>query len=346
MDDFSLPEGWKQTLPEQDHKWVSKALLKYNVLWSCDLTWARCGFILPSQTLVSTSHPLDRYFTHRLFLWLPRRLWCVHLTCPACDGHELTLGGLYRIVRQVLDHSNFYYLTTDKLECGNCKKQYSSWSGAILNQLEGIAASSLLCSRNGERHSLMLSSSMPCYSLTKWQYCSMWFILFSVSFLLISVMHVTRGCSATCATTVWATVPHSSATSWKRHTRRSGSMVPGRVCVQLQHLGQFWPYVTSVNLLNWNTDIRRHLDHWTTTIGLALDSLCTSSVFGALIELNSRIYPITWICWPTFRTGMGPLWDAPWQLPQADGWPSPPRSQTPCITETAAEDTMTVTNFY
>ena len=44
-----------------------------------------------------------------------------------------------------------------------------------------------------------------------------------------------------------------------------GSMASCRVCVQLQHLGQFWPYTTSVNLPNWNTDIRRHLDHchWT-----------------------------------------------------------------------------------
>ena len=49
---------------------------------------------------------------------------------------------------------------------------------------------------------------------------------------------------------------------WYLHVSQWGSMASCRVCVQLQHLGQFWPYTTSVNLPNWNTVIRRHLDHW------------------------------------------------------------------------------------
>ena len=125
-----------------------------------------------------------------------------------------------------------------------------------------------------------------------------------------------------------------------------GSMASCRVCVQLQHLGQFWPYTTSVNLPNWNTDIRRHLDHWHWTyIPQYVHKLSIwSSDWTEFqdIPYNGNLFDLL--------SGLGCMHGTPVRCPlvaaAAAGWPSPPRSQTPCITETAAEGTMTVTNSY
>ena len=49
-------------------------------------------------------------------------------------------------------------------------------------------------------------------------------------------------------------------------------------------------------------------------------------------------------------SGLGCMHETPVRCPlvaaAAAGWPYPPRSRTPCMTKTAAEGTMTVTNLY
>ncbi len=92
----------------------------------------------PQPVLVSTHAPkVDRYFSHRHLLWMPRKLWKVRLICPneSCKDHELTGAGVYKRVRQVLDVDSYYLLATEYLECSSCKKKYMSWGQPILRQL-------------------------------------------------------------------------------------------------------------------------------------------------------------------------------------------------------------------
>ena len=81
---------------------------------------------------------VNSYFTWRLLLWMPRKLWQVRLHCPHDDRvkYPLTSAGLYPHVRQVLDLDGFYSLTTEYLECGKCKRKVISWSQGILHQLD------------------------------------------------------------------------------------------------------------------------------------------------------------------------------------------------------------------
>ncbi len=139
---YPLPEGWKKTLPTTDHQWVSKALFHYNAFGKLELDPGRATHLWyhpPEPALAPSRVPrVDRYFAHRLLLWMPRKLWRVKLCCPnsACQQHELTSAGIYHRVRQVLDVNSFYNLAGEYLECSSCKKKYISWSGVILNQLD------------------------------------------------------------------------------------------------------------------------------------------------------------------------------------------------------------------
>ena len=81
---------------------------------------------------------MDRYFAHRFLLWMPKRHWQVILRCPQkeCGGRELTSAGIYQRVRQVVDVNCHYYVGTEYLECGQCKKKIIGWSLDIINQLD------------------------------------------------------------------------------------------------------------------------------------------------------------------------------------------------------------------
>ena len=138
-----MPEGWKKSLPKEDHIWVSKALFKQstikdkaaldvsklNKLW-----WYR-----PQPSLRVHQRPtVNMYFTRCLLLWMPRKLSQMRLHCPRndFDTHLLTSAGLYPHVRQVLDLDGYYSLVTEHLECGNCKRKVISWSQGFLDQLD------------------------------------------------------------------------------------------------------------------------------------------------------------------------------------------------------------------
>ena len=91
----------------------------------------------PQPQLIPPSQPkIDRYFGHRLLLWMPKKLWKVKLMCPYCKNVELVLSGPYRVTRMVLDIDSFYILATEYLCCKNCRRFQIGWSNSVLNQLD------------------------------------------------------------------------------------------------------------------------------------------------------------------------------------------------------------------
>ncbi|XP_061628660.1 uncharacterized protein LOC133477666 isoform X2 [Phyllopteryx taeniolatus] len=61
-------------------------------------------------------------------------MWGLKLACPHCR-HRLTGGGLYRTVRRVLDLQDWYFMGTEYLECIGCRRKYSAWEEAIIQQM-------------------------------------------------------------------------------------------------------------------------------------------------------------------------------------------------------------------
>ena len=135
-----LPEGWKATLPAQDHKWVSQALFRPSKDGKPELIKKLQLWYSPPQPMLLCSRPPnpDRYFSQPLLLWMPYKLWQVQLFCvnEDCQKRQLTGAGIYRRVRQVLDIDRYFHLAAEYLECGNCHKKYISWSRVILDQLD------------------------------------------------------------------------------------------------------------------------------------------------------------------------------------------------------------------
>ncbi|XP_026051984.1 uncharacterized protein LOC113038622 isoform X1 [Carassius auratus] len=140
-----LPEGWKQMLPKEQRRWVSKALFsrdtsgKLKMTEPLQLWWSPPG----PQLLYSRPPPFpDPFFHSRLFLWMPCRMWAYRLPCvkPNCRrlGNYLRPCGLYDTVRRVLDMSGWYFMVTEYLECCSCRKKVAGWSQDILDQLDPI----------------------------------------------------------------------------------------------------------------------------------------------------------------------------------------------------------------
>ncbi len=156
-----LPEGWKHTLPKEQHLWVSKAFFTRDKSGRLALTknlrhwWHPPG----PRPLYSQPPSSPNAFYHvRLFLWVPYRLLAYRLLCsqprvpyrllayrllcsqPNCRrlGFPLTACGIYKTVRRVLDVSGWYFMATEYLECRSCKKKLGAWSHDILNQLDPV----------------------------------------------------------------------------------------------------------------------------------------------------------------------------------------------------------------
>ena len=140
--DYPLPEGWKKSLPKEDHIWVSKALFKQWKKDKVELDMSKVNKLwwYPPQPLLRVHQrpTVNTYFTWHLLLWMPRKLWQVRLHCPHddCYNHPLTIVGLHPHVRQVLDLDGYYSLVTEHLECGNCKRKVIRWSQGFLYQLD------------------------------------------------------------------------------------------------------------------------------------------------------------------------------------------------------------------
>ncbi|XP_052466492.1 uncharacterized protein LOC128022731 [Carassius gibelio] len=135
-----LPLLWPQTMPQQDQKWVSEALFRVGAKGKLELREnLQLWYHPPPPALLYHQAPTpDRFFSQRLLLWMPYKLWKVRLQCtnPACARQQLCGGGLHRRVRQVLDIDRYYNLVTETLICTRCRTSYLSWSQAVLQQLD------------------------------------------------------------------------------------------------------------------------------------------------------------------------------------------------------------------
>ncbi|KAK7089582.1 hypothetical protein V1264_025107 [Littorina saxatilis] len=141
---FPLSQAWWDSLPQVDHAWVSKAFFR----WSSsnpdtpELDYSRIHKLwwYPAQpALIHNLCPgIDRYFGHRLFVWMPKRLWKYVLVCPHshCTGVELSHAGSYPIVKKVLDIDGYYLMVTEYLKCPDCRRKVIPWSAAVLAQLD------------------------------------------------------------------------------------------------------------------------------------------------------------------------------------------------------------------
>ncbi|XP_047191158.1 uncharacterized protein LOC124850755 [Scophthalmus maximus] len=129
-----LPAKLLKTIPLQDQKWISAALWKHQRLRSDLKLW----YDPPEPALIYHQIPTpERFFNHRLLVWMPYHLWKVRLTCPVCGKH-LTGYGAHKRARQVLDIDRYYLLITETLWCSavGCKTSYISTSKTILDQLD------------------------------------------------------------------------------------------------------------------------------------------------------------------------------------------------------------------
>ena len=138
----NLIEGWKTTLPQFDHQWVSSALFKTSVKGKPIFDSSKVNKLWcypPQPSLIPNQPPsVARYFTQKLLLWMPKKMWQVQLHCPhpQCEKQLLTSAGIYPRVRQVLDIDRYYSLASEYLECSKCSRKVISWSQSIVKQLD------------------------------------------------------------------------------------------------------------------------------------------------------------------------------------------------------------------
>ncbi len=137
-----LPVGWTHTLPPADQLWISKVLFKYSSHNQQEMDFTRVDrmwWYPPQPPFAVTGVPgTERYFGHPFFLWMPRKLWRVKLTCPHsdCVKEELTLAGLHQKIRQVVDVKTSYFMASEYLSFRKCKRKVISWSYDIVSQLD------------------------------------------------------------------------------------------------------------------------------------------------------------------------------------------------------------------
>ncbi|KAL2083810.1 hypothetical protein ACEWY4_021583 [Coilia grayii] len=133
-----LPAGWIPALPLVDQQWISKALFKWTRTGQPELDFTkvdRMWWYPPQPALNPTGiPPMERYFGHPLFLWMPRKLWCVRLLCPHgdCGREELTSQDSTRGYASWLESQT----PVTYLACKGCKRKVISWSHNIVSQLD------------------------------------------------------------------------------------------------------------------------------------------------------------------------------------------------------------------
>ncbi|XP_061077259.1 uncharacterized protein LOC133111127 [Conger conger] len=114
---FLPPATDTTTMLQHDQKWVAEAVFRGNSKGKLELKDSlQLWYHPPPPTVLYHQAPTpDRFFSHRLLVWMPYRLWKLRLQCtsPACAGHQLCGGGLHRRVRQVLDIDNHYNMVRD-----------------------------------------------------------------------------------------------------------------------------------------------------------------------------------------------------------------------------------------
>ncbi|CAM4652090.1 unnamed protein product [Leuciscus chuanchicus] len=93
--DSSIP-----ALPAEMRKTIPRSEVDSIYTFSSWQTSARLEALAPSP---------DRFFTHRLLVWMPYHQWKVRLLCPVC-GKQLTGYGIHKRARKVLDIDRYYLM--------------------------------------------------------------------------------------------------------------------------------------------------------------------------------------------------------------------------------------------
>lgn len=129
---FWLPGEWPKTIPVQDQRWIASTIFHAGKLRPDLKLW----YEPPVPALIYHQTPTpDRFFTHRLMVWMPYHLWKVNVFCPAC-GKNLTGYGVHKRARKVLDIDRYYLMVTETLRCTVCSLNYLSTSQTVRDQLD------------------------------------------------------------------------------------------------------------------------------------------------------------------------------------------------------------------
>ncbi|XP_028311916.1 uncharacterized protein LOC114468934 [Gouania willdenowi] len=129
---FWLPGEMSKTIPVQDQRWIANTLFHSGKLRPDVKLW----YEPPVPALIYHQTPTpDRFFTHRLMVWMPYHLWKVRVFCPAC-GKQLTGYGVHKRARKVLDIDRYYLMVTETLRCTVCSVNYLSTSQTVRDQLD------------------------------------------------------------------------------------------------------------------------------------------------------------------------------------------------------------------
>lgn len=136
-----LYAGWKSRIPKEDHEWISKRFFRRNPKGiefrhdMVDKLWYH-----PPHPSLSTSirNSVDRYFGHRLFLWMPLNVWALRLNCPyvspdtgPCDG-TMRRSSVHQKTRMVLDIDSYYFIASEYIQCTKCTRKVRIF-GTIFN---------------------------------------------------------------------------------------------------------------------------------------------------------------------------------------------------------------------
>ena len=122
----------KETIPVQDQRWIASTLFQSGKLRLNLKLW----YEPPASALIYHQAPTpDRFFAHRLLVWMPYHLWKVRVVCQTC-GKQLTGYGVHKRVRKVLDVDRYYLMVTETLRCTVCRLTHLATSQAVLDQLD------------------------------------------------------------------------------------------------------------------------------------------------------------------------------------------------------------------
>lgn len=132
-----MPGEWKNTIPTQDQRWIANTLFHSGKLRADLKLW----YEPPVPALIYHQTPTpERFFTHRLMVWMPYHLWKVRVFCPSC-GKQLTGYGVHKRARKVIDIDRYYLMVSgalsgQTLRCTACSLNYLSTSQAVRGQLD------------------------------------------------------------------------------------------------------------------------------------------------------------------------------------------------------------------
>ncbi|XP_056330446.1 uncharacterized protein LOC130242380 [Danio aesculapii] len=129
---FRLPGELSKAIPVQDQRWIAHTIFHSGKLWPV----LQLCYEPPGPALIYHQTPTpDRFFTHRLMVWMPYHLWKVRFSCSTC-GKNLTGYGVHKRARKVLDIDRYYLMLTETLRCTVCSLNYLSTSQTVRNQLD------------------------------------------------------------------------------------------------------------------------------------------------------------------------------------------------------------------